>query len=135
MSAVFDRGRARAVATALLLILAGAALGIVVDRLWLSAPAEGMSLTATAMAERLGLGPEDEARLIVLLDSLHAEVAAAAVDGPEALRAATGAAHGRIASSLPPESRPAFHLWMQEHHEHMMHQMGLGPMMHDEPNQ
>jgi hypothetical protein len=133
MSAVFARGRARAAATASLLILAGAGLGIAVDRLWLSAPDEGMSLTAEAMSERLGLDPEVEARLTVLLDSLHAEVAAAAVEGPEALRAATDAAHARIAAFLPPESRPAFHLWMQEHHEQMMRQMGLGPMMHAVP--
>ncbi|MEQ1858050.1 MAG: hypothetical protein ABL963_16465 [Longimicrobiales bacterium] len=133
MTAFFDRARTRATATALLLIVAGAALGIVVDRLWLSAPADEMSLTAGAMADQLGLTPEDEARLVVLLDSLHTEVTAAAAAGPDALRRATDAAHMRIAASLPPESRSAFHGWMQEHHEHMMQQMGMGSMMHGEP--
>jgi hypothetical protein len=98
---------------------------------WLSAPPiEPMSLTASAMSERLGLSPEEGARLSVLLDSLHAQVTAAAVNGPEALRTATDAAHRRIDASLPPESRPAFHSWMQEHREHMMDQMRLGPMIH-----
>ncbi len=132
MSSFFDQVHARAAATAVLLLLTGAALGIVVDRVWLSSPAVGeMSLTAMALAERLGLAPEEEARLSVLLDSLHVEVTAAAADGPEALRAATDAAHAAIAASLPAESRPAFHAWMQEHHEHMMRQLGMGPMMHE----
>ncbi|MEX2048540.1 MAG: hypothetical protein WEB90_03085 [Gemmatimonadota bacterium] len=123
--------RVRAAGTAALLLLTGAALGITVDRVWLSAPPiESMSLTAGAMSERLGLSPEEAERLSVLLDSLHAQVAAAAVNGPEALRAATDAAHRRIEASLPTESRPAFHSWMQEHREHMMQQMRMGPMMH-----
>jgi hypothetical protein len=123
--------RARAVGTAALLLLTGALLGIAVDRAWLSpAPMQTMSLTADAMSERLGLSSEEQARLVVLLDSLHAEVVVAAAAGPEALRAATDAAHETIAASLPPESRPAFHSWMQEHREHMMHQMGMRPMMH-----
>jgi hypothetical protein len=122
---------ARAATTAVLIFLTGAAIGVVVDRVWLSPPAvEGMSLTATALADRLGLAPQEEARLNVLLDSLHVEVTAAAADGAEALRAATDAAHRTIAASLPRESRPAFHEWMQEHHEHMMRQLGMGPMMH-----
>jgi hypothetical protein len=120
---------ARAATTALLIFLAGAALGVVVDRAWLSRPAvEGMSLTASALADRLGLAPEEEARLSVLLDSLHVEVTAAAANGPEALRAATDRAHRTIAASLPTESRPAFHAWMQEHHEHMMRRLGNGSM-------
>jgi hypothetical protein len=116
---------------ATLLLLAGGALGITIDRAWLSPPAtESMSLTAGAMSARLGLSSDQEARLVVLLDSLHAEVLAAAAAGPDALRRATDAAHRTIDASLPPESRPAFHAWMQEHREHMMTQMGLGPMMH-----
>lgn len=125
MSSVGDR--VRAAGAAALLVLAGAALGIVVDRAWLSPPPiEAMSLTASAMSDRLGLSPGEEARLNVLLDSLHSEVMAAAVEGPDALRAATDAAHRRIEASLPAESRPAFHAWMQEHHEHMMRQMRGG---------
>lgn len=121
--------RARAAGTAVLLVLTGAVLGITVDRLWLSPTRIGaMSLTAGAMSERLGLSSEDAERLSVLLDTLHTEVTAAAADGPEALRAATDAAHQRIDASLPPESRPAFHSWMQEHREHMMRQMHPAPM-------
>jgi hypothetical protein len=89
-----------------------------------------MSLTVGAMSERLGLSAEETARLNELLDSLHAEVTVAAADGPEALRVATDAAHSRIEASLRPESRPAFHSWMQEHREHMIQQMRMGPMMH-----
>ncbi len=132
MSSFFDRAHARAATTAVLLLLTGVALGIVLDRVWLSPSAvEGMSLTASSMAERLSLTPDEEARLTALLDSLHVEVTAAAADGPEALRIATDEAHRLIAASLPPESRTAFHQWMQEHHEHMMRQLGMGPMMHD----
>jgi hypothetical protein len=129
MSSTADR--VRAAGTAALLLLTGAFLGVSVDRVWLSPPpAEAVSLTAGAMSERLGLSPEEEARLNLLLDSLHTEVMAAALDGPEALRVATEDAHRRIEASLPPEARPAFHAWMQEHHEHMMRQMRSGPMMH-----
>jgi len=117
--------RVRAVVAAGLLLVTGALLGIAIDRVWLAPPpTEAMSLTAGAMSERLGLSAEEEARLVVLLDSLHAEVLAAAAAGPEALRSATDAAHRTIDASLPPESRPAFHAWMQEHREHMMTQMG-----------
>jgi len=129
MSASADR--LRAAGAAVLLLLAGAVLGISMDRAWLTpTPLEATSLTADAMSARLGLSSEQEARLVVLLDSLHAEVLAAAAAGPDALRNATHAAHRAIEASLPPESRPAFHSWMQERREHMMHQMGLGPMMH-----
>jgi len=123
MSALANQFRAAGVAA--LLLVTGALLGIAIDRVWLSPPpTESMSLTAGAMSERLGLSSEQEARLVVLLDSLHAEVLAAAAAGPEALRSATDAAHRTIDASLPPESRPAFHAWMQEHREHMMTQMG-----------
>jgi hypothetical protein len=121
--------RTRAAATAVLLVLTGAVLGIAADRaLFSPAPIEAMSLTPEALAERLGLSPGEAARLGALLDSLHGDVTAAAADGPEALRAATEAAHRRIEASLPPESRPAFHSWMQEHREHMMHRMHPGAM-------
>ena len=132
MTGALDRAtrlRARAAGTALLLLLAGAVIGIVVDRAWISpSPAEGMALTPDAMSEHLGLTPAEEARLVSLLDSLHVEVMAAAADGPEALRAATDAAHRRIAASLRPEARPAFHAWMQERREHMMGRMQPGAM-------
>jgi hypothetical protein len=124
MSVAANRFRAAGAAT--LLLVTGALLGIAIDRLWISPPpTESMSLTAGAMSERLGLSSEQEARLVVLLDSLHEEVLAAAAAGPDALRSATDAAHRTIDASLPPESRPAFHAWMQEHREHMMTQMGV----------
>jgi hypothetical protein len=129
VSGATRRTRARAMGTALLLLATGAVLGIGVDRLWLSPThAEGMSLTPAAMSERLGLTSEEEARLSVLLDSLHDVMTAAAAEGPDALRAATASAHRRIEASLRPESRPAFHGWMQEHREHMMRRMHPGPM-------
>lgn len=121
--------RVRAAVTALLLLLAGAALGIAADRVLFSpAPIEAMSLTAEALSERLGLSADEAARLDALLDSLHGAVTEAAADGPEALRAATEAAHRQIEASLPPDARPAFHAWMQERRDHMMHRMHPGAM-------
>jgi dienelactone hydrolase len=116
--------RTRAAVAAALLVLTGAVLGIAADRaLFSPAPIEAMPLTAEALSERLDLSAGEAARLGALLDSLHGEVTEAAADGPEAFRAATEAAHRQIEASLPPGSRPAFHAWMQEHREHMMHRM------------
>lgn len=121
--------RLRAAGTALLLLFAGAALGVAADRLRLApAASESLALTPDAMSERLDLSDAEAARLSTLLDSLHGVVTAAAAEGPEALRAATDAAHRRIEASLRPESRPAFHSWMQEHREHMMQLMRSGTM-------
>ncbi|MCA1789291.1 MAG: hypothetical protein LC667_05365 [Thioalkalivibrio sp.] len=104
--------RLRAAGTAFLLLVAGAALGVTADRLWV-APAQaasGMALTPDAMSARLGLSDTEAARLSTLLDSLHTTVTAAAAEGPEALRAATDAAHRRIAASLrPSRDRPSTH--------------------------
>lgn len=127
MSAAADR--ARAAGAAVLLLLSGFAVGVVADRTWFSdGPTDPTALTAAAMSADLGLSPAQEERLVVLLDSLHTQVLAAVADGPEALRAATDAAHATIAASLPADMRPAFHVWMQGHREHMMHQMGIGAM-------
>ena len=122
--------RLRAAAAAVLLLLTGALIGIAVDRTILSpADVEARSpLTARAMASSLGLSPAEQAGLEALLDSLHAEVVAAADDGPDALRAATASAHRRIETWLPPASRPAFRQWIQGHREHMMERMHGGPM-------
>jgi len=121
--------RLRAAATALLLLVAGAALGVAVDRLWVApAQAEGLALTPDAMSARLGLSDAEAAGLRTLLDSLHTTVTGAAAEGPVALRAATDAAHRRIEASLRPESRPAFHSWMHENREHMMQRMRRGAM-------
>lgn len=137
MSPSSARARARAAGTAVCLVLIGAVLGIAADRAWISpASTDDMSLTASAMSEHLGLDPTEEARLNVLMDSLHSEVVAAATRGPEALRAATDAAHRQIEAVLPPDARPAFRAWMQGHREHMMqtmHPQGMGAgMVHPE---
>jgi hypothetical protein len=129
------KARMRAGGAAVLLLFAGAVLGIAVDRTWNSpTPSEARSLTAGAMAERLGLTSEEEAQLNLLLDSVHTRIIVAAEEGPEALRLATEAAHRRIEASLPPGARDTFHAWMQEHREHMMHHLRHGTggpgMMH-----
>jgi len=133
MSGASTRSRARAAGTALSLLLIGAVLGIGADRAWVSPASAGdVSLTASAMADRLGLTPAEERRLNLLLDSLHSEVTSAALEGPEALRAATQAAHRQIEAFLPADSRPEFHSWMREHRQHMMQHMhpgGVGPGM------
>jgi len=121
--------RVRAAGTAILLVFSGAILGIAADRLWLSPrTSEARPLTADAMAAHLGLSAEEEERLSILLDSLHGEIAAAIPYGPDSLRTATNAAHLMIEAALPGPARPAFHDWMQDHHEHMRHLMHLGPM-------
>jgi len=130
MNASVRRARLRAAGTALLLVLIGAILGITADRR-IQAPASAgpTPLTADAMAAHLGLSPEAEARLRALVDTLNVGVVAAMADGPGALMAATHDAHMRIEASLPEESRPAFHAWMQEQHAQMMgrmHEMGTG---------
>jgi hypothetical protein len=115
------RRRMQAAVVAASLLITGAVLGIAVDRAWVSPGQTGEpSLTASALSHRLGLDPAQEARLNILLDSLHAEVTSAAADGPEALRAATQAAHRQIEAFLPAGSRPEFHMWMREHRQHMM---------------
>lgn len=118
------KARLRAGGAAFLLLLTGAVLGVTVDRLFNAAPpVEARSLTAGAMAERLGLSPDEEARLTLLLDSLHVELMSAEAGGPETLRLATHAAHRRIEAWLPDHARPAFRAWIQEHREHMMQHM------------
>jgi len=123
--------RPGAIAAAALLLLTGALLGVLVDRLWLvPRQLEAMPLTADAMTERLGLGTQDEARIRALLDSLHAEVMATVARSPDSLRAVTRNAHLRIQAALPPEARPGFGAWMQDHHRQMMERMGGGPGGH-----
>lgn len=133
--------RLRAGGAAFLLLLTGAMLGVTVDRLFNApTPVEARGLTADAMAERLGLSPDEEVRLTALLDSIHAELMSAELKSPEARRLATHEAHRRIEASLPLQARPAFRAWIQEHREHMMHHMrnhpggpemvpGMGPGM------
>lgn len=123
--------RLRAAGAAIALVLFGALLGITVDRLLHDpGPVAQASLTADAMAARLGLAAEDEARLRALVDTLNTEVLAAMAEGPDALLAATHAAHLRIEASLPEEARTSFHAWMREQHRQMMHHMeGMHPGM------
>lgn len=132
----------RAGGAAALLLVTGGAMGVLVDRHWLSPPeVEATPLTAEAMAARLDLSSADEARLRALLDSLHAEIHAVVQQDPDSLRAAVRDAQRRIEAVLPADARPEFRAWMQEHHERMMGRMrrgsmgpgmmhGGGPMMH-----
>ncbi len=116
--------KARAAGAAALLIVAGMALGILVDRTLLAPTSvDASDLTVESLAEHIDLSAEEAARLRILLDSLHTGVMAAAAEGPEALRAATEAAHRRIEESLDPDVRPEFRRWLQEHRQHMMRRM------------
>ena len=120
-----DRACWRAAGTAALLLVTGGAMGVVVDRLWLS-PTEAAAarLTAEAMAARLGLSSEDEAHLRILLDSLHAEILAAVQQGPDSLHAAVRDARLRIEAALPVDARAEFREWIQEHHQQMRRMHG-----------
>ncbi len=116
--------KARAAGAGALLLLAGVALGILVDRTLLAPPsADASALTVESLAEHIDLSGEEAARLRTLLDSLHTGVMAAAAEGPEALRAATQAAHRRIEESLDPGVRPEFRGWLEQHRRHMMRRM------------
>ena len=123
--------RWRAFAAAALLLLAGAAAGVLVDRLLLMPrEAEAMPLTTRAMAARLDLDPAAEARMRALLDSMHAEVTAAAQHGPDSLAAAARRVHLRVEAALPPDARPAFRVWMHEQHRQLMRHLGRGSAAH-----
>jgi hypothetical protein len=129
--------RRRAQVTALALLLAGALSGIAVDRLLLlPRPAAAAPLTAEGMAQQLGLGPADEARMRTLLDSMHAEVVeAASRAGPAGMFEAVRSAHARIEAALAPELLPRFHAWMEEHHRELMDRVDADGMhdRHGEP--
>lgn len=121
----------RAAGTAALLLVAGGAMGVLADRLWLSPPeTHAPPLTAEAMAARLGLSSAEEAHLRALLDSLHAEIVAVVQQNPDSLQAAVRNAQLRIEAALPPDARSEFRAWMQEHHRQMMGRMHGGPMHH-----
>jgi hypothetical protein len=129
MTASRSGARLRAIGSAAFLLLTGAAIGITVDRTLIAGPADQVApLTAESMVARLGLSADEARKLNLLLDSLHAELSAAMVRGPEALREATSAAHRQIDASLPPEARADFHVWMQEHHDLMMAEIARGPL-------
>jgi hypothetical protein len=116
--------RARAAGAAALLLFTGVLVGVVLDRVFLlPAPATASPLTVESLAERIDLPLEDQVRLRALLDSLHAEVVAAAARGPAALRMEMEAAHERIEASLPPRARAEFRSWLHENRAHMMRRM------------
>ncbi|HUF51004.1 MAG TPA: hypothetical protein VMN60_09240 [Longimicrobiales bacterium] len=125
MNPLKHRAGRRASAAAALLLLAGGLLGIVVDRLWLMPRQTGaMPLTAQAMVARLDLDATQEVRIRALLDSIHAEILAAAAHGPDSLRAATHGVQHRLEAALPPERRTEFRDWMHEHHRQLIQRMG-----------
>ena len=122
--------------TALLLVLAGAAIGVLADRLWLRpTEAAAMPLTPEALVEYLDLGPSDEARVRTILDSLHTEVVSAAAGGSADLATVARDAHARIESALPSEARPVFRSWVADHHNQMIERMkgGMHGPMHPHP--
>ena len=121
--------RWRAAATAALLLVAGAVMGVLVDRLWVSQPETHVRpLTAEAMAARLGLSASEAAHVQALLGSLYMEMHAAVRQGPDSLRTAVWNAQLRIEAALPPDARSEFRAWMQEQYEHMMGRMHGGPL-------
>jgi hypothetical protein len=122
-----EGARWKAVITAAFLLLAGGVSGVLLDRLWLrSHDVEPMPLTAQAMAARLDLTPAEETRMRALLDSMHAEVTAAAHHGPDSLAVTARRAHQRIEAALPSAARAEFRAWMQDHHRQLMRRMGSG---------
>jgi hypothetical protein len=119
--------RWKAGAAALLLVLAGAALGVLLDRAWLRpGPAAAAPLTVDEMVKHLALAPTDESRVRMLLDSVHAEVILAAEQGPAALTEAARAAHARIEAALPEHARVGFREWIDGHHQELMARMHGG---------
>jgi hypothetical protein len=121
----------RAALTAALLLATGVAMGIVIDRHWLS-PSDvyATPLTAEAIADRLDLSVTEAEKLQSLLDSLHGEILAVMQQDPDALGAAVQSAKVRIEAALPPESRGDFHAWMKEHQDRVINHMH-GVMKHE----
>jgi hypothetical protein len=122
MSVRSGSARRGAQATAFVLVLAGALSGIAIDRLLLvPRPAAAAPLTARGMADQLGLGPAEEARIRSLLDSMHTEVLeSAARSGPDGMLASVRDAHARLEAALPPELLPRFRVWMEDHHRQLI---------------
>lgn len=117
---------------AALLFLLGAVAGVAVDRVWLGrwpSEAQAAPLTVDAMADALDLDASQNGRVRRVLDSLRADLARAAQAGPDSLRDAAQRGRRRLEEALPPDRRPHFEAWMDEHHARMMQMMGSG-MMH-----
>jgi hypothetical protein len=134
--AVYDSNtaaRRKAGLAAALLLLAGAAIGISVDRLVIvphhALAAEASPLTIQDMARELDLGSADQVKMRALLDSIETEIAAASAHGLDSLQSTAARAHDRIEAALPPESRTHFRTWLSEHHAELsarMHEMHGG---------
>lgn len=120
-----DPARWKAAAAAILLLVAGAALGVTVDRLWIAGAGQARAtpLTVQEMARSLELGPRETSRVQEVLDSLEAELVEAARAGPDSLRVLARQARSRLHRALPPGARPEFSRWMQRHHQRMMERM------------
>ncbi len=116
---------------AVLLFGLGTVAGVAGDRIWLGlAPtvAEAAPLTPDGMATALHLDAAQGARVRAVLDSLQSEVARGAAEGPDSLRVAAERARRRLENALPPDRRPQFQQWMQQHHDRMMRRMRGGAM-------
>lgn len=116
---------------AVLLFVLGLVAGVAADRVWLggwTAEAEAASLTPEGMADALDLDPAQGARVRSVLDSLRVEVGQAVQSGPDSLRSVARRARQRLEEALPPDRRPRFREWMQDHHARMMRDMGGGMM-------
>lgn len=115
----------RAAAAAGLLVLAGALLGVAVDRTWIRPPAGTASpgLSVEGMARSLDLDPDTRRRVASLVDSMDAAILRAARSSPDSLRMRAREARQRIEAVLPPDRVPEFRRWMREHHRSMMRQM------------
>lgn len=123
-----DGTRLRAAGSAALLLLAGGAMGVTADRLWLSPPeVEAAPLTAEAMATHLDLSASEAAHVRALLDSLHAEILVVLQQNPDALASTVRDAHRRIEAALPVDVRPEFQAWIRRHHDQMMDRVRRGP--------
>jgi len=115
----------RAGAAAGLLVLAGALLGVAVDRTWIRPPARTASqaLSVEGMARSLDLDPATRRRVASLVDSMDAAILRAARSSPDSLRMRAREARQRIEAVLPPDRVPEFRRWMREHHRSMMRRM------------
>jgi hypothetical protein len=72
------------------------------------------------MVDHLGLSEGESARVRVLLDSLHTELARVLIENPDSLRISVHEIRARIEAALPESARPQFREWILEHHRSMM---------------
>lgn len=116
---------------ATLLFGLGLVAGVAADRLWVAGEATELlaaPLTVESMVRALDLDTVEQARVAALLDTLEAAVAYAVGLGPDSLQAAARIARQRLEQALPPDVRPRFQSWMNDHHNRMMMDMRSGDM-------